>query len=352
MESMLGFRQDLGFAGSVQSVAAVSVHPDIESGNSGDLDEAAIRTWESLVLGDTLEAEAGSTQVLARFATNSPNTIMAALPFASVGWRQGESTIRYQVATATHGTRDLEDTQAQAWMPAVSMRNGSLAIEHGLHQQIGWERHTQSSDVSVQVFADRVDNPALEAMSRNMAAGTPVSSAWLFDPDSGLLHVAGRNFSSVGLLASVDTRLPGGDQLRVSYANGDALALPSPASIAQLTQILAAARPRRTQTYSISLSGTIEGTGTRWRASYRWQPEDTATSVAAFEQNAAEPYLNVHLRQAIHTRRDGSGAGIGALLDLRNLLDQGYQPYFLSDGSLLVFAQAQRGISGGLAFTF
>ena len=27
MESMLGFRQDLGFAGSVQSVAAVAIHP-------------------------------------------------------------------------------------------------------------------------------------------------------------------------------------------------------------------------------------------------------------------------------------------------------------------------------------
>jgi hypothetical protein len=41
-----------------------------------------------------------------------------------------------------------------------------------------------------------------------------------------------------------------------------------------------------------------------------------------------------------------------ALLDLRNLLAQGYRPYLLSDGSLLFFAQDQRGISGGLAFTF
>ncbi len=31
MESMLGFRQDLGFAGSVQSVAAVAIHPEIDS---------------------------------------------------------------------------------------------------------------------------------------------------------------------------------------------------------------------------------------------------------------------------------------------------------------------------------
>ena len=37
---------------------------------------------------------------------------------------------------------------------------------------------------------------------------------------------------------------------------------------------------------------------------------------------------------------------------IRNLLAQGYQPYLLSDGSVLVFAQDQRAFSGGLAFSF
>ena len=47
MESMLGFRQELGFAGSVQSVAAVAIHPEIDdpgSDGSGGLDEAAVRS--------------------------------------------------------------------------------------------------------------------------------------------------------------------------------------------------------------------------------------------------------------------------------------------------------------------
>jgi hypothetical protein len=115
--------------------------------------------------------------------------------------------------------------------------------------------------------------------------------------------------------------------------------------------MLAAAHPRRAQAYSISLSGTLDGTGTRWRASYTWQPEDTVTRVAPYAENAAEPYLNLHLRQPIRVRREGTG-GVEALLDLRNLLAQGYQPYLLSDGSILVFAQDQRGVAGGLAFTF
>ena len=102
--------------------------------------------------------------------------------------------------------------------------------------------------------------------------------------------------------------------------------------------------------YSISLSGTLDGTGTRWHASYRWQPEDTVTQVAPFAENAIEPYLNLHSRQprlASEGRRS-----VDALLDVRNLLAQGFRPYMLSDGSMLMFAQDQRGMSGGLAFTF
>ncbi len=44
MESMLGFRQDLGFAGSVQSMAAVSIHPEIETSDGAGLSEAALQS--------------------------------------------------------------------------------------------------------------------------------------------------------------------------------------------------------------------------------------------------------------------------------------------------------------------
>ncbi len=103
MESMLGFRQDLGFAGSVQSVAAIAIHPEIEAGGGNGmdgLDEAAVRTWETMNLGDEIEAEAGSTQALARFAADGSATLATALPFASLGWRKGDSTIRYRMETS------------------------------------------------------------------------------------------------------------------------------------------------------------------------------------------------------------------------------------------------------------
>jgi hypothetical protein len=353
MESMLGFRQDLGYAGSVQSVAAVAIHPEVDSAGARGLDEAAIRSWETMRLGDEIEAEAGSTQVLARFAEQSPNTVAAALPFASVDWRDGNAAVRYRMATALPASLAADESEARAWLPQLSVRNGSLALEHGLHQEIGWERRTDASSMAVLVFADRLDNPVIEAMGRFATdgyAGDAVALPVLLDRSSGLLRAAGPEYSTAGMMAAFERRLPGANQLRVSYSNGDALAMASSDSVVGLAEAIAAALPRRAQSYSISLSGTLDGTGTRWRASYRWQPEDTVTGVAPFSADA-EPYFNLHLRQAVHLRRVGTG-GIDALLDLRNLLAEGYRPYLLSDGSLLIFAQQQRGVTAGLAFSF
>ncbi|MGA3082656.1 MAG: carboxypeptidase-like regulatory domain-containing protein [Terracidiphilus sp.] len=361
MESMLGFRQDLGLAGSVQSVAAVALQPEIgiagAAGPSSGLDEAALRSWQTIHLGDEFEAEAGADQVLARLSSASPHTVVALLPFASLGWRDGNSAVHYRMATFRPGDPDSEETEARNWLPALSARNGALAIEHGSHQEIDWERRTDRSDVAVLVFDDKLDNPVIEAMGR-FAEGDSAPATGLLDPVSGLLHAAGPQFSTAGMAAAFEHRLPGGNHLRLNYANGDALVVSDQSAVSgssptapTLTQLLAGVHPRRVQTYSLSLSGTLDGTGTRWRASYRWQPEETVTQVAPFALDAAAPYLNLHFHQPIHLGRDGSG-GFEAILDLRNLLAQGYRTYFLSDGSLVVFAQDHRGIRGGLAFNF
>jgi hypothetical protein len=206
--------------------------------------------------------------------------------------------------------------------------------------------------MTVSFFADNLRNPVLEAMG-HFAGGNSaaVLAPVLLDSSSGLLHAAGPNFSSQGVVASVERRLPRGNSIRLGYANGEALVMPALSRPVEMAQVLGAAHPRRVQTYSISLSGTLDGTGTRWRASYRWQPEDSVTEVAPYAQDAAEPYLNLRLRQPIRLSRDGS-SGFVALLDVRNMLAEGYRPYLLSDGSVLVFAQGQRSIGGGLAFTF
>jgi hypothetical protein len=135
----------------------------------------------------------------------------------------------------------------------------------------------------------------------------------------------------------------------VSYANGNALVMPAVVHQTTISQLFSAARPRHAQMYAISLSGTLEGTGTRWRASYRWQPADTVTPIAPYSVSAIEPYLNIHLRQPVSTHHEG--LNVEALLDVNNLLAEGYRPYLVNGGTV-VFAQDQRSVGAGVAFTF
>ena len=351
MESMLGFRQDLGFAGSVQSLAAVSIHPEIDGGGAEGLTEATMRTWQSMNMGDEFDVETGAEQVVARFAQNTPNTVLAALPFISVGWHEGDSTVRYRLATAVPGVSSEGSSLPGAFVPALAIKNGNLALEHGLHQEIGWERRTDASGMSFVVYRDTLNNPVIEAMTRGVAPSQDMVENGLYDRVSGMLRAAAPGYSSTGFTAAVERHSVKGNTIRLSYANGDALVMTTIPRDLTLKQLVGAARPRRTQMYSISLSGTLDGTGTRWRASYRWQPEDTVTRVAPFAAGASEPYLNVHLRQPVSFRREGV-RGLDAMIDVRNLLAQGDRPFVLTDGSLLVFAQDQRSVSAGLAFTF
>jgi hypothetical protein len=348
MESMLGFHQDLGFAGSVQSVAAVSIAPEVVSGGNAGLEEATVRSSELMHFGEALEAEVGSNAVAGRLAGASPSTATALLPYATVAWHDGDSTVRYRMATMAPDQAGGAN-EAAVWLPALAERNGALTIAHGSHQEIGWERQTDASGVSVLFFADHIDNPVLEAQGHFAPGKAP--AAVLFDRASNLMRAAGPAYGSTGVQASVQHRLPGGSQVRFSYATGNALVMPALPQASAWSDVLAAAHSRRAQTFAISLSGTLDGTGTQWRASYTWQPDDAMTAVAPFAQEMAEPFLNLHFRQPIRIARDGS-TGLEALLDMRNLLAEGYQPYILSDGSLLFFAQEQRGVSAGLAFTF
>jgi hypothetical protein len=350
MESMLGFRQDLGFAGSVQSVAAVSVEPEVEGSGDEGLDEAVMQSSETMHLGDAIEAEVGSAAIVGRLAGPATTTASAMLPFAGVALHNGNTTISYRMTTMVRN-QGTDESQPAGWLPVMAERNGGLTIEHGLHQEVGWERQTDASGMAVLVYSDNIDNPVMEALDHFAAGDSPASATVLFDQASNLIRAAGPSFSSEGVQASVEHRIAGENRVRVSYTSGSALVMPAFPKPVSFAEVLASAHPHRAETYAISLSGTLEGTKTRWRASYRWQPDDTVTMVAPFSEDASEPFLNMHLCQPIHVTRDGMG-GLEALLDIRNLLAEGYRPYILSDGSLLLFAQDQRSVRAGLAFTF
>jgi len=63
----------------------------------------------------------------------------------------------------------------------------------------------------------------------------------------------------------------------------------------------------------------------------------------------ADPYLNLFFRQPIPGFLPGH---VEALIDLRNLLAEGYVPVLGHDGRTVYLVQSARAVRGGLNFTF
>jgi hypothetical protein len=118
-----------------------------------------------------------------------------------------------------------------------------------------------------------------------------------------------------------------------------------------IEQTLNSLRSRLTPAVMIAAEGSLQKAGTYWRASYRWQPPNTVTPVNPYASAASDAYMSILLRQPIRVGRI-LPSGTQAVVDMRNLLAQGYCPFVTPDGSTLFFAQADRSIAGGIAFTF
>jgi hypothetical protein len=100
-------------------------------------------------------------------------------------------------------------------------------------------------------------------------------------------------------------------------------------------------------------SGKIPRSKTRWMTSYKWMDRPALTPVDMFNASPgqADPYLNVFIRQPLPGGSFLPGQ-MEALVDVRNLLAQGYVPVVGSDGHTLYLVQSARSIRGGLAFNF
>jgi hypothetical protein len=110
---------------------------------------------------------------------------------------------------------------------------------------------------------------------------------------------------------------------------------------------------QRRQAVAAKLRGTINRTHTRWIASYRWINGPALTSVDMFNASPgqSDPFLNLFIRQPIPTM-GFLPAHMEALVDLRNLLAQGYVPVIGQDGQTVYFVQSARSVRGGVSISF
>ena len=348
MNAMAGYEQQLAPGRTFRTVAAVEDRPDITGGPGAEgLQAIEMRTGETMSLTESVQAQFGDEMEAVRLA----NTVLANHPFAGVAVRAGNEWITYRVSTAP-GLQQVEDLDREATAePRVAERQGKVALEQGVHQELTVSRSTDGTHMRVTAWRERVDNPVVSG-GGNIAAADWAAGDLLYDGSSDLLRASGQDFAGNGIVSEVEQRVDGSTWISFDVAVGEALEMSeAPAGSEAVDEMLAGMKAHDTPMYSGAVRGKLAATGMQWRASYRWQNPKTLTPVDALGTGLPDAYLSVFLRQPIRYRRMIPN-GVEALVDVRNLLAEGYRPFVSRDGSSLYFAQEARCVEGGLSFTF
>jgi hypothetical protein len=355
---MAAYENEIAPGRVVRTVAAYTDMPDLTGGpyGAGRYQAATLRTAETSELTPILRTEIGNELLAMRLVGTQGGTEVVGRPFGSLILHVGDTTLAYRVSTS----RTAQDAAALAddetLLPSVAQRAGNATLEHGLHQEIRL-RHTAERGATVQVvaFHDRTVNPLVQG-SGWISDADAASGDLLIDPVSGVFRTAGNTYAGYGF--SAGAMVPLGSAIAISTDVEAGPALEDPYVQSELAsqertieQSLAALRPRLTPAVTVGAEGNLQKARTYWRASYRWQPRNTVTTVNPYASAASDAYLSILLRQPIRIGRIIPG-GTQAVVDMRNLLAQGYCPFVTPDGSTLFFAQADRSIAGGIAFTF
>jgi hypothetical protein len=322
--------------------------PDIGMRNAS-LQALALTAADDFTLGDVLELKFGSELQTIQFL----GRVNAFRPFGSAGLHLSPNTLlQYQYATSEPDGRqdkgfesapaDLSESQ-----PRVSIAGNDPGLEHAHHQEISLSQRVGQNNFQAAMYSDRVTDPALTGVGEFMADDGEV----LPDPYSGTFTYRGRNLDTHGLRLVMQRKLTSDVTATLDYAYGGVLDFSKADVNLQDARQWTVVKDRHSA--AIKVSGTVPSTKTRWIGSYRWVSGTALTPVDMFDSSPgqADAYLSFFLRQPI----PGTGflpCHMDALIDIRNLLAQGYVPVMGNDGHTVYLVQAARSVRGGVAFTF
>ncbi len=349
------YRRQLTADRSVVTMATLTDRPSIEAGGRDNgLVTLRLRSGTTVQLGDLAEVSAGTELAYARLAGGG--AAAGSHPYAQLAVRAGAATtVRCSVATArSMGDGGRREAEAAEAAPRRSEVGGTLRMEQGLHQELLLSRKVRSWTGELSVFEDAVAHPVLEGAVRGDEAALDPKDV-LFDPGTGTIAVSGQGYRGGGVMGLLRDQLSPGTWLSFRYALGEAASLPSsipPASpSAAIAEAVHAMTVKNTSMLAVAGETRVAATGTLLRGSYRWQPVSTLTGVDPFAAGIPDAYLGFSVRQPLHIHRADSGR-VEAVLDVRNLLAQGYRPFLSQDGTTVYFTQEQRCIAGGVSFSF
>ena len=345
-----GFERKIGFAGAARTVVNVQTHPEMQStGGTVGMQSIRLASAERTKIGDLIDLEYGSSLS----AIQVSGVGVATQPFLRVlihplpGWSAG-----YRMATA----RELQSYEAldslQGETPVASMTDGKLAIERGTHQEFAIARTDGRGMVQVAFYHDALQHEGI--------AGTgllapddlqrPGVQGLLIDTSTNSFRLLSGAYDAGGIRITVSEPLTQGLAAAFTLSTGGGLSTRD-SGAKTLQQASESMRVEQGESATIALKGRIANSGTKVRAAYRWQPRSMVTAVDAYAPFSDQAFLSFYLAQPLRCR-GVLPAGLSAVVDVTNLLEQGYQPLVSKDGKTVFLAQSPRVIQAGLSYTF
>jgi Carboxypeptidase regulatory-like domain len=314
------------------------------------LQAIGLTTTEQFTVGNVLELKFGSelqtVQFMGRFTAFRPfgTADLHLSPNTVVEYRYASSRPTGALAKDT----DVETTTLGDDGPRVSIASFSPALERAHHQEVSLSRRIGKTNLQAAYYTDRVTNTVLTGVGVVNAG----SGELLPDVISGTFSYQGRNLGTNGLRLVLQRKLTADLTATLDYGYGGVLDLSRPD--VELHEARQSLTTERRHALSGKLSGKVPGCKTHWTTSYGWVSGPALTAVDMFNASAgqSDPYLNVFLRQPLPGFSFLLPVHMEAMLDLRNLMAQGYVPVMGQDGRTVYLVQSARSVRGGVAFTF
>ena len=309
------------------------------------LQALALSAGDDFTVADVLELKFGSELQTVQFLGHAT----AFRPYGSADLHLSPNTVlEYDYATSRPDMRtekgfDSSPADLSESNPRISLIGYSPKMESAHHHEVSLSRRVGKNNIQLAAYSDRVGDPALLGTGVTTAAG----GFLLPDVSSGTFTYAGKTLNADGLRFVLQRKFSDDLAATLDYAFGGVVDLTKPdVSLQQAQQFLT---NQRRHAVAVKLSGTAPRTHTRWIASYRWVNGPALTPVDMFNASPgqSEPFLNIFLRQPIPSR-----GHMEAIIDVRNLLAQGYVPVLGQDGQTVYLVQAARSVRGGVSFSF
>jgi len=317
--------------------------------NLHPLQALALTMSDSISLANFIELNVGSELQTIQFM----GRVNAFRPFGAADIHLSPNTlVEYRYATSIPNGRlskgfDSAPADLSESNPRMSLAGDIPSLERAHHQEVSVSRRIGDTSLQLAAFTDRISDTALNGVGDTTGDHRDV----LPDPYSGTFTYQGKRLDTNGMRAVLQRKLNSDLTATLDYSYGGVLDLDSAPS--SLHSVRSSTRTISRHALAGKMGGTLPRAKTRWIASYRWTSGRALTPVDLFNDSPgqADPYLNIFVRQPIPSMGFLPGH-MEALIELRNLLAQGYIPVLGQDGQTLYLVQSARTVRGGVSFTF